>query len=111
MPAESAPVPPTKSRAALIAQNDRAYRATRRDPAGQVAPLQEAVGGLCVTETDLNCAFALFNLAQALRLSGRPAEAIPLLERRLRVSDNQVGAVRKELAAARAAAPGDDGQP
>ncbi len=99
-----AAAPATKSRSALIAQNNRAFSATRGDPAGQVAPLQEAVDGLCTDESDVNCAFALFNLAQALRLSGRAGEAIPLLERRLSISDNQVGAVRQELAAAQQAA-------
>jgi len=101
-PAESAPT--TKSRATLIAQNDTARGATQGDPAGQIAPLQEAVEGLCTDESDLNCAFALFNLAQALRLADRPDEAIPLLERRLAISDNQVGTVRQELAASQQAA-------
>ena len=102
-PAKSPPAT-TKSRAALIAQNDAARNATRSDPAGQIAPLEEAVEGLCTNESDLNCAFALYNLAQALRFAGRPEEAIPLLERRLRISDNQVGTVRQELAAAQQAA-------
>ena len=102
------PGPATKSKAQLSRQNDAARRATRGDPAGQIAPLQESVAGLCVDESDLRCAFALFNLAQALRLAGRPGEAIPLLERRLSISDNQVPAVEQELAAARAAAGGDD---
>lgn len=60
--------------------------------------------GLCTDPSDINCAFALFNLAQAYRLAGRPADAIPLLERRLEISDNQVPVVRQELAAAQAAA-------
>ncbi len=102
-PAEKTPAT-TKSRAALIAQNDAAYDATRGDPAGQIAPLREAVEGLCTDPSDINCAFALFNLAQAYRLAGRPADAIPLLERRLEISDNQVPVVRQELAAAQAAA-------
>jgi len=100
-PADGAPA---KSRAELIAQNNRAFAATRSDPAGQVAPLREAMAGLCKDESDINCAYALFNLAQALRLSGQPAEAIPLLEKRLAISDNQVGTVREELAAAQEAA-------
>ena len=54
---------------------------------------------------DIDHAYALFNLANALRLSGRPAAAIPLLERRLRIPD-QTDAVLAELAAARAAAGG-----
>jgi len=102
-PAKSAPAT-TKSRAALIRQNDRAFINTEGDPAGQVAPLQEAVNGLCTNESDLNCAFALFNLAHALRLADRPGEAIPLLNRRLAISSYKVAEVRQELAAAQQAA-------
>ncbi len=94
----------TKSRATLIKQNDQAFIGTEGDPAGQVEPLQEAVDGLCTDESDLNCAFALFNLAHALRLADRPGEAIPLLNRRLAISTYKVDAVRQELAAAQQAA-------
>jgi len=45
--------------------------------------------------------FALFNLGKGLRESGRPAEAIPFLERRLEVSDFKRGTVQGELALAR----------
>jgi hypothetical protein len=38
---------------------------------------------------ELTYNYALFNLAHALRLSGRPAEAIPLLEQRLEYPDQQ----------------------
>jgi serine/threonine-protein kinase len=55
--------------------------------------------------SDINYAYALFNLGQALRLAGRPEEAIPILEQRLQIPD-QVATVRQELAAARAAAGG-----
>lgn len=102
--AATTPPPTTTSRAALIAQNDAAFKATDADPAAQVAPLREAVAGLCVDESDINCAFALFNLARALRLSDQPAEAIPLLERRLRISDDKTDVVRAELARAQQAA-------
>ena len=100
-PTAPAPAAATKSRAALVAQNNAAYLRTKRDPAGQVAPLQEAVDGLCTDTSDMNCAYALFNLASALRLSGRAGEAIPLLERRLAISDFKTGTVRAALAAAR----------
>jgi len=50
--------------------------------------------------TDLTYAYALFNLGRSLRLAGKPQEAIPLLERRLRI-DNQREAVARELEAAR----------
>ncbi len=52
---------------------------------------------------DLDYAYALFNLGRALRLAGRPAEAIPILEQRLGIP-NQRGTVRRELEAARQAA-------
>ena len=51
-------------------------------------------------------AFALYNLAHALRLSGRPADAVPYLEERLRISGNQRPAVERELALARKQAGG-----
>ncbi len=93
------------SRRALADLNDRGFSLINQgDPASAVAPLQTAVEGLCTDESDITCAFALFNLGQALRQSGRPAEAIPFLERRLAVSDYKVATVRAELARARAAA-------
>ena len=50
--------------------------------------------------TDVQYAFALFNLGKALRLSGKPADAVPVLERRLQIP-NQTSTVQKELDAAR----------
>jgi len=55
-------------------------------------------------------AFALFNLGTALNRSGRPSEAIPYLEERLRISDDRPEIVEKELTAARAAV-GDSAKP
>jgi eukaryotic-like serine/threonine-protein kinase len=49
----------------------------------------------------IDYAFALYNLGNALRLSGRPADAIPFLQERLRISDYKRGVVRNELALAR----------
>jgi eukaryotic-like serine/threonine-protein kinase len=46
---------------------------------------------------ELSYAFALYNLAYALARTGRGADAVPLLQERLRVSDNQRGVVRREL--------------
>ncbi|HEX2125894.1 MAG TPA: protein kinase [Thermoleophilaceae bacterium] len=65
--------------------------------------LQRAVDSFPAGTTDLNYAYALFNLGQALRLAGRPDEAVPILERRLQIP-NQTGIVRRELALAREAA-------
>ena len=54
-------------------------------------------------------AYALYDLGHALRLAGRPDEAIPILEERLKI-DNQRDVVQAELDKARAAAGqgGDD---
>ena len=52
---------------------------------------------------DLNYAYALFNLGQALRLAGRPEDAIPVLEARLEIP-NQTETVEQELALAQDAA-------
>jgi tRNA A-37 threonylcarbamoyl transferase component Bud32 len=54
-------------------------------------------------ERDINYAYALFSLGSALRLAGRPDEAIPVLEARLEIP-NQTETVRNELSLARQAA-------
>jgi tetratricopeptide (TPR) repeat protein len=55
----------------------------------------------------LDCyAYALFNLGHALRLGGRPDEAILILKQRLELP-NQIRLVRRELKAARAEAGGE----
>jgi serine/threonine protein kinase len=68
-----------------------------------VPVLEEAVASFPEGSEDVNYGYALFNLGHALRLSGRPEEAIPILERRLEIPD-QEGAVREELEAASAEA-------
>jgi serine/threonine-protein kinase len=55
------------------------------------------------SEGNLNYAFTLFNLGHALRMAGRPADAVPVLEERLK-NPNQRSTVQQELDAARAAA-------
>ncbi|MGH2838572.1 MAG: hypothetical protein ACRDJY_09540, partial [Thermoleophilaceae bacterium] len=47
-------------------------------------------------QDDMNYAYALFSLGQALRLAGRPDEAIPVLEARLDIP-NQTATVQEEL--------------
>jgi exonuclease VII small subunit len=65
-----------------------------------VPVLEEAVAAYPEGSEDLSYAYALFNLGNALRLSGRPDEAIPVLEKRLEIP-NQTGTVEAELAQAR----------
>jgi tetratricopeptide (TPR) repeat protein len=69
----------------------------------EVPVLEEAVASFPEGSEDLNYAYALFNLGDALRLSGRPEDAIPVLEQRLQIP-NQTGTVQQELEAARAEA-------
>jgi serine/threonine-protein kinase len=69
------------------------------DPEGAIPVLEEAIRAFPPGTEDLNYAYALFNLGNALRLSGRAREAIPVLERRLEIP-NQTEAVRSELIAA-----------
>jgi hypothetical protein len=60
-----------------------------------IAALGQATQECPVSRTD-PCAYALFDLGRALRLAGRPQEAIAVLEQRLQNS-NQQGVVQAEL--------------
>ncbi len=66
--------------------------------------LRRAVANCPVSTTD-PCAYALFDLGHALRLAGRPSEAIPVLQQRLQNPD-QRGVVEQELKLAQEAANG-----
>ena len=81
--------------------NDQGFQLMSESRYDEAIPvLQRAVDSFPAGTTDLNYAYALFNLGQALRLAGRPEEAIPILEQRLQIP-NQTGIVRRELALAR----------
>ncbi len=98
---ESAPA--GSSPAAL---NDRGFTLMNQGRYDEAVPLlQRAVSGYGSDSSDVGYAYALYNLGRSLRLAGRPAEAIPYLEQRLKFS-NQRGTVKRELAAARRAAGG-----
>jgi eukaryotic-like serine/threonine-protein kinase len=84
--------------------NDQGFALIQQgNPAAAVPLLRRSVQGFRDRGQtgDINYAFALFNLATALRATGDPAGAIPLLEERLRVSDYKSGVVQSELALAR----------
>ncbi|HYQ79070.1 MAG TPA: serine/threonine-protein kinase [Solirubrobacterales bacterium] len=87
--------------AALNQQGYELIQAGEYDAA--VPVLEVAVASFPAGSEDLDYAYALFNLGNALRLSGRPEEAIPVLEERLQIP-NQTGTVEEELAAARSEA-------
>jgi eukaryotic-like serine/threonine-protein kinase len=87
--------------------NDQGFQLMSEGRYDEAIPvLQRAVNSFPAGTTDLNYAYALFNLGQALRLAGRPDEAIPILEQRLEIP-NQTGTVRRELELARRDAAGE----
>ncbi|HEX5898167.1 MAG TPA: protein kinase [Solirubrobacteraceae bacterium] len=87
-----------------VALNDQGFALIGQGkPSDAVAPLQRSVEAFRARgrKGDIGYAYALYNLGNALRLSGRPADAIPLLEERLQVSNYKRGIVQKELSIAR----------
>jgi hypothetical protein len=104
---EPEPAEPTEvsseSGASLNEQGYALIQAGEYDAA--VPVLEEAVASYPEGSEDIDYAYALFNLGNALRLSGHPEEAIPILEQRLGIP-NQTSTVEQELDAARAEAGG-----
>jgi tetratricopeptide (TPR) repeat protein len=96
-PTTTAPAP--LSGAALGSQlNDQGFALLKQgDVSGAIPLLQQAVNAFPDGSTDIAYAYAIYNLAHALRLAGQPQDAIPLLEQRLSLTNNQRGAVEKEL--------------
>ena len=84
--------------------NDQGYALLNSGKAAEAIPiLEEAVRSFPAGTQDLNYAYALYNLGRALRVAGRPADAIPVLVQRLEI-DNQRDVVQAELDRARAEA-------
>src|SRR5947207_2117445 len=104
--AQTQPPPPQQPSAtdkrALALQGHTLIAQANYDAAINV--LGQAVQNCPVSTTD-PCAYALFDLGHALRLAGRPNEAIPVLQQRLQ-NDNQRGVVQHELELAQAQANG-----
>jgi hypothetical protein len=100
----AAPVSASSDGAALNAQGFALINEGRYEEA--VPILRQAVASYPEGTNDLNYAYALYNLGKALRLSGHPDEAIPILERRLEIPDQQ-STVAAELGRARAEAGTD----
>jgi len=90
-----------------VALNNQGYAfILQGKSADAVAPLQRSVDAFRAQQRtgEIDYAYALYNLGNALRLTGRPADAIPYLEERLRISKYKRGVVKKELQTARAMA-------
>jgi serine/threonine-protein kinase len=94
-----APVAPADGRSPTQL-NDAGFALNQQERYVDAVPLlQAAVDGFRAQgrTTELPYAYALYNLAYALARTGREAAAIPLLQERLRISNNQRGVVRREL--------------
>ena len=108
-PEEAAPAPepgpepaPAEESASGAELNDQGYALIQDGSYDEAIPvLQRAVDSYPEGTSDLGYGYALFNLGNALRLAGRPEEAIPILEQRLEIP-NQTETVERELELARA---------
>ncbi len=104
-PAVAAPsASPSNSSATGAQLNAEGYSLIQQGRYAEAIPvLRRAVASFPQETTDLNFAYSLFNLGHALRMTGHPEAAIPILEQRLQIP-NQTETVQAELDAARAAA-------
>jgi eukaryotic-like serine/threonine-protein kinase len=102
-PAQPTPTPQPSgtSGASGASLNAQGFRLVQQGRYTEAVPiLEKAVHAFPAGTTDVNYQYALYNLGHALRLAGRPAEAIPILEQRLKYPD-QRATVQAELDAAR----------
>jgi predicted Ser/Thr protein kinase/TolA-binding protein len=103
-PAPAEPAAPSASSGDGTALNAQGFELINDGRYAEAVPiLRQAVQAFPEGTTDPNYGYALYNLGNALRLSGHPDEAIPILERRLEIPDQQ-STVAAELARARAEA-------
>ncbi|MDX6650861.1 MAG: eukaryotic-like serine/threonine-protein kinase [Solirubrobacteraceae bacterium] len=101
----SATSAPATAASGISSLNDQGFALVNQGRYDEAIPLLQQAVTQCGDSRDTVCAYALYNLGHSLRKAGRPAEAIPVLERRLGY-DNQTGAVQAELDAARREAAG-----
>jgi eukaryotic-like serine/threonine-protein kinase len=120
---KSQPAPATTQQAAAqtgddpVALNDQGFQLIRQQRSADAVPLlQRSVDAFRAQGATgrIDYAYALYNLGNALRLTGHPDQAIPFLQERLQVSNYKRGIVRRELALAQqqsgqGAAPGAGG--
>ena len=97
------PQPPTTAQAQTdnpIALNNAGFALLQQGkPVEALAPLQRSVSAFRTQRRtgEIDYAYALYNLGNALRLSGHPGDAIPYLQERLKISSFKRGLVKKEL--------------
>ena len=87
-----------------VALNNQGFALIQQGRPTQAVPsLQQAVQAFRAQGRtgQIDYAYALYNLGNALRLSGRAADAIPYLEERLKISNFKRDVVKNELKTAR----------
>ncbi|MCW3004202.1 MAG: serine/threonine protein kinase [Conexibacter sp.] len=106
-PAPAPAAPATDGRSATQL-NNTGYAMLPGNPQGALPLLSQAVEKFRAAgdTSSTDYAYSLYNYGWALRLAGRPAEAIPYLQERLRISGYKRGIVQQELQTAQAAAGG-----
>jgi len=99
------PAVPASDTRTPSALNNAGFAMLPDDPADAVPLLRRAVDGFRASKatSDVDYAYALYNLGWALNLTGRHSEAIPYLEERLRISDFKRDVVEQELRTAKGA--------
>ncbi len=103
-PSADVPVPAGNNPAAAEALNQEGFELIQAGSYAEAVPiLEESVRAFPAGTEEIGYAYALFNLGDALRLSGNPAAAIAVLEQRLLIP-NQTEVVERELEAARSEA-------
>jgi eukaryotic-like serine/threonine-protein kinase len=104
-PADTSPSGVTDDRSAA-AINNAGYAMLPGDPQGALPLLERAVVKFreAGDTKSTDYAYSLYNYGWALRLAGRPADAIPYLQERLEISDYERGTVERELRTAQQAA-------
>jgi eukaryotic-like serine/threonine-protein kinase len=101
---------PPAANADPVALNNEGFALIQQGRAtAAIPPLQRSVDAFRKQGRtgQVDYAYALYNLGNALRLSGRPSDAIPYLEERLRISNYKRGVVKQELKTARRMAEQD----
>jgi serine/threonine-protein kinase len=102
-PAVSTPAPPPSSGStdnrSAVQLNNAGYAMLPGNPQGALPLIQRAVEKFRAQgdRKSINYAYSLYNLGWALQLSGRPADAIPYLQERLRISNYARGTVQRLL--------------
>jgi serine/threonine-protein kinase len=105
-PSSSAPADTSGDTRSAAEINNAGFAMLPSDPQGALPLLSEAVARFRASgdTNSTNYAYSLYNYGWALRLAGRPADAIPYLEERLRISGYKRDIVARELRTAQTAA-------